>query len=171
MKNLKTAALATLVGIFVFISCEKKAVVQNPNEQTELISTPEIPSNNEPVINAEQELPKNVRTFLNEYYPNIQISKAEVKTKLGAKEYEIKLNNGVEVEFDTEENWKEIKDYNGVPDALVPAKVKTYVNQNYKNIKIESIDNKTAKNKMKVDLLNGVDLEFDMDGNFLRIDR
>lgn len=170
MKNLKVVALSTWMGIFVFASCEKKVVVPNSNETATTSQKSEITPPSPAANNADQDLPQNVRTFLTEHYPNIQISKYEVKTSLDGKKYEVKLNNGVEVEFYNDGNWKEIKDYNGVPDVLVPTKVKTYVNQNYKNIKIESLDKKSEKNKMKVDLLNGVDLEFDMDGNFLRID-
>ncbi len=171
MKNLKLATLSVLASAFFFVSCEKKVVVDNSTANKTETPVTQDSQPNVAANNAEQDLPENVRMFLNKYYPNISIAKYEVKTKMNGKEYEIKLDNGVEVEFDNEENWKEIKDYNGVPEVLIPAKVNSYVMQNYKGIKIKSLERNVAKNKMDVDLLNGVDLDFDMDGIFLKIDR
>ena len=73
------------------------------------------------------------------------MKKYEVKTKTSGIEYEIELNNQVEMDFDNDENWRELKDNNGVPDVLLPAKVKSYVTQNYKDIKIAKIDLKENK--------------------------
>lgn len=170
MKNLKATTLSLLIGTFVFASYEKKVVLQNPTENTVSTSNTEVVTSDAKFNNADQNIPPKVKSFLNEHYAGIEISKYEIKTKLNGTQYAVKLNNGVEVEFDKDGNWKEIKDYNGVPDVLIPVKIKEYVNKNYKDIKIKSLDKKTDKNKIKADLLNGVDLEFDMEGNFLRLD-
>ncbi|QOW11866.1 hypothetical protein Q73A0000_16605 [Kaistella flava (ex Peng et al. 2021)] len=170
MKNLKLATLSILMSTFVFSSCEKKVVVQNPTDNTTKTSKTEVIKSNSEASNAEQDLPQKVKNFLTEHYAGIPISKYKVKTNTRGKEYEVKLNNGVEVEFDNSENWKDIKDYNGVPDVLVPANIKAYVNKNYKDIKIKSLERKSDKNMIKADLLNGIDLDFDMNGTFLRID-
>lgn len=170
MKNLKLATLSLLMSTFVFSSCEKKVVIQNPTDNNGATSKTEVIAPSSETNNVDQNLPPKVKTFLNEHYAGIAISKYETKTNSNGKQYDIKLNNGVEVEFDNNENWKDIKDYNGVPDVLIPANIKEYVNKNYKDIKIKSLDKKSDKNMIKADLLNGVDLEFDMQGNFLKVD-
>ncbi|QBO58475.1 PepSY-like domain-containing protein [Chryseobacterium salivictor] len=170
MKNLKLATLSLLMGTFVFTSCEKKVVLQNPAENNTTASKTEVVTPNPEANNVDQNLPPQVKTFLNEHYAGIAISKHETKTNAKGKQYEVQLNNGVEIEFDNDGNWKGIKDNNGVPDILIPTKIKEYVNKNYKDIKIKSLEKKSDKNIIKADLLNGVDLEFDMQGNFLMID-
>lgn len=118
-----------------------------------------------------QEMPASVRRFLNRYYKNIGVVKYKTKTTVGkGKQYEIELENGVETEFDNSGNWTEIKDYKGVPASLVPRKISSYVSQKYPDIKIKSIEKETRKKKIEVELLDGTDLEFDLAGNFLRID-
>lgn len=171
MKNLKLFTLSTLMVTFLLASCEKEVIVDNNTLSTAANPTPNAASINAPADNADQDLPQSVTTFLSEQYPNVAIAKYEVKSNIGGKEFEVKLNNGVEVDFDAEGNWNEIKDPNGVPQALVPEKIRSYVDQNYAGIKIESFNKKSDRNKMKADLLNGVDLEFDMEGKFLRIDK
>lgn len=115
-----------------------------------------------------QQMPSNVKSFLAKYYPKATVVKYEAKTTLAGKKYEVKLNNGVEIDFDKNGNWEEISDKQGVPTVLIPAKIKTYLDQKYKGVKVESIDK--DDNKIKVDLLNDIDLEFDKNGKFLRVD-
>lgn len=118
-----------------------------------------------------QEMPASVRRFLNQYYRHTAVVKYKTKTTVGVgRKYEINLDNGAEIEFDDSGNWTEIKDYKGVPASLMPRKISSYIAQNYPGIKIKSIEKEARKNKIEVELLNGTDLEFDMAGNFLRID-
>lgn len=169
MKNLKMYTVLGLFAVLNFTACEKKVDVQDPNAA--IINQNTNNANvNEGANDPQQEVPAKIKSFLSEIYPKINVSKYEMKSKSSGNEYEVKLDNGVEVEFDQDENWTEIKDYNGVPEIFVPEKVKNYVTTNYKGIKIKKIERNASKNKMDVDLLNGVDLDFDMDGNFLKID-
>jgi len=115
-----------------------------------------------------QQMPANIKSFLAKYYPKATVVKYEAKTTLAGKKYEVKLNNGVEIDFDKNGNWEEISDKQGVPTVLIPAKIKTYLDQKYKGVKVESIDK--DDNKIKVDLLNDIDLEFDKNEKFLRVD-
>ena len=87
-----------------------------------------------------------------------------------SKDFDVNFENGTKVEFDRTGNWKEIKTLSGsVPSSLVPAKIKRYISNNYNGASIVEI-NKDAY-KIDVELSNGVDLDFDKNGNFLRIDR
>ncbi|UQB69996.1 PepSY-like domain-containing protein [Epilithonimonas zeae] len=115
-----------------------------------------------------QQMPISIKNFLAKHYPKATVIKYESKTTLVGKKYEVKLNNGVEIDFDKNGNWEEISDKQGIPNVLIPAKIKSYLNQHYKGVAVESIDK--DGNKIKVDLLNDIDLEFDKNGNFLRVD-
>ena len=171
MKNFKTLAILMFAGTVFLSACEKKTVTNTPEAQEQVGQNVDPTNDNMASPVQENEMPEKVKAFMAQHYPNIAVSKYEMKSKTTGNEYEVKLDNGVEVEFDNAENWTEIKDYNGVPAALVPAKISSYVNQNYKDIKIKSLEKKMDKNRIDVDLLNGVELEFDMDGTFLRIDK
>lgn len=115
-----------------------------------------------------QEMPATIKSFLGKYYPKATVVKYEAKSTVVGKKYEVKLNNGAEIDFDKNGNWEEISDKQGISFALIPAKIKAYLNQNYKGIKVEKIDKE--RNKIKIDLQNDIDLEFDKNGKFLRID-
>ncbi|MPS72683.1 MAG: hypothetical protein E2590_05955 [Chryseobacterium sp.] len=115
-----------------------------------------------------QEMPATIKSFLAKYYPKATVVKYEAKSTVVGKKYEVKLNNGAEIDFDKNGNWEEISDKQGIASALIPAKIKAYLNQHYKGVKVESIDKE--RNKIKVDLQNDIDLEFDKNGKFLRVD-
>ena len=58
---------------------------------------------------------------------------------------------------------------NPVPDALIPATVKTYLKKNFPNIAVEKIE-RHRKGGYDVELKNDLSVEFDAQGNFLRLD-
>lgn len=186
MKKKRIMLSAALLAMVSLYACKKEVIVEQPqapvaevvtptteSEAPVLEPAPEATTSTEGVTTVTdqqmKDLPKKANSFLQSYYKGIAVAKYEVKTKPGlGKKYEVKLNNGVEVEFTDSGDWEEIKDPNGVPAALVPASVKSYVDTNYKGIVIKKIDKE--KNKIKVDLMNGIDLEFDANGKFVKID-
>lgn len=170
--NIKKLSVPALTAAALLMTaCEKKVVVQNhdataPQSQVQPGDT--ISATQNPTAE-NQDLPAGIKTFVAQHYPNINMASYEIKNLPGiGKKFEVKMNNGAEIDFDKDGNWEEISDGQGVPEALIPNAIKTYVSRNYKGIKVKSIDKE--KNKTKVDLLNGTDLEFDANGKFLRVD-
>jgi hypothetical protein len=145
-----------LSGTLFLQAVDKNEIILNPVANSVRSSTPY------------QEMPATIKSFLAKYYPKATVVKYEAKSTVVGKKYEVKLNNGAEIDFDKNGNWEEINDKQGVSSALIPAKIKTYLNQHYKGVKVESIDKE--RNKIKVDLQNDIDLEFDKNGKLLRID-
>ena len=83
--------------------------------------------------------------------------------------YNVILTDGTSVEFNREGEWKEVKSFQqNIPDTLIPAEVKQYVSQNYPSQKIMAVER--GKRKVSVDLANGLELEFDLNGNLIDID-
>lgn len=172
MKKLLISTSILLLSI-LFFSCKKEVIVDQTGTTTasttdvntdvaEDVNTP----NNSTIQN---DLPANALAFLNTNFSNIGIASYEIKNiPVVGKSYEVKLNNGVEIDFDEAGNWHELKDPRGVQQSLIPTAIHTYVEQNYKGTFVTSIDKE--KDMIKVELANDVDLEFDLNGKFLRID-
>ena len=127
--------------------------------------------NKESTINA-ADLPKSADTFVTTYFPNttyVLITKQNIADNDGSI-YDVKLSNNFEIDFDANGNWIDIDGNNqAVPVELVPEKIQTYVTTNYPNQFVTSIDNETTYTE--VELSNNIELVFDLQGNFLRIDK
>ncbi len=156
MKLNKLSLVLIFSGVLFLQAVEKNEITLNPVANSMKYSA------------LYQEMPATIKSFLAKYYPKATVVKYETKSTVVGKKYEVKLNNGAEIDFDKNGNWEEISDKQGVPAALIPAKIKTYLDQKYKGVKVESIDKE--RNKIKVDLQNDIDLEFDKNGKFLRIE-
>lgn len=82
----------------------------------------------------------------------------------------MRLSNGIELDFDENGNILEIESKNNeaIPATALPSKVASYLNTNYAGVAIKGWD-KDSKGQ-EVELVDGTELEFDAEGNFLRID-
>lgn len=116
------------------------------------------------------QLPAKAKTFIHQHFKDVKVMNVIQDKDVFSKDFDVNFENGTKIEFDRTGNWKEIKTLSGsVPSSLVPAKIKQYISNNYNGASIVEI-NKDAY-KIDVELSNGVDLDFDKNGNFLRIDR
>lgn len=116
------------------------------------------------------ELPKTAQTFLSKNFAG-QKAVQSIKDKgILSTEYEALLDNGTKVEFDSDGNWKEVDSKNGtaLPTGFISNKITSYVTKNFPTQKISKIEKDSRK--FEVELTSGLDLEFDSDGNFVRID-
>ena len=115
-------------------------------------------------------LPAAAQTILKNEFKS-EISNIEIDKKDGViKEYEVKLANGMKIEFDTLGVWKEIKAPKDgeVPRTLVPDTIMNYVNQTYPEIKVRKIQKESYG--YEVDLSNKTELQFDHNGGFIKED-
>jgi len=84
-------------------------------------------------------------------------------------EYDVVLNNGVEITFDYKGNLEEIDcKQQAVPDGIVPEVIVNYVSTHFANAFI--VKYKIERWGKEVKLNNYVELKFDQQGNFLGID-
>lgn len=115
-------------------------------------------------------LPAAAQELITKYYGKVGVNHIKIDSNmLGKKDYDVVLNNGTELEFNDEGSLKEIDcGRNAVPNALVLKPILDYISKNFNGKKIVSMDIKS--NKYEIELSNGLDLEFDRAGNFLRID-
>lgn len=86
--------------------------------------------------------------------------------------FEVRFEDGSEVEFDKKGNWKEVDcKRQAVPASvlsLVPAEIQTYAAATFPQVTITKINQKHWG--YEVELSNGFGLEFDKKGKFLRMD-
>ncbi len=109
-------------------------------------------------------LPALASDFISAYWPQASIGSV-VKDE---GEYKVFLNEGTHIEFDRKGNWEEVNNIHGIVTAFLPAALTQHTGATYTSAFIVSVSK--DKRKYEVELSNHLDLEFDLQGNFLRID-
>ena len=127
-------------------------------------------ADNDKVTNNINELPQVSRTFLNNQFDGNKVSHIKIDKDLFLVDsYDVILTDGTSVEFNRDGEWKEVKSFQqNIPDTLIPAEIRQYVSQNYPGQKIMTVER--GKRKVSVDLANGLELKFDLNGNLIDID-
>lgn len=116
-------------------------------------------------------LPSMAKTTIKNYMKG-EISHIKIEKKRGSiSEYDVILTDGSEISFDKNGNWKDIEMNRNasVPQQLIPQPIQSYVKDNHKGALIIGIEKK--KSGYDVELSNGVEIEFNNSGKFIRYDR
>lgn len=112
-------------------------------------------------------LPTEVKTTVDNDFGGLEI--AYIKTNGAFGEYEVKFTNGMEVEFNSNGEWREIEcERGGVPAEYIPEAINAFVELNYPGAVIEKISRERIS--YEVELNNDVEIEFDMEFNVIDID-
>lgn len=127
-----------------------------------------ISADNEKPIQVSQ-LPAAAQQFIKQHFADRQVALAQVETKLISKSYNVVFSNGDQIEFDNKGNWEEIDcKFSSVPQAVIPAQIIKYVQENYTDATIKKIEK--DRRKYEVKLSNRVELSFDLKFNLIDID-
>lgn len=120
-------------------------------------------------IITQSELPAAIKTYLKTHFAENEVLQATLDKGMFSKSYDVILNNDITLEFDSKDKIEEIKSHHSkLPDSVIPKSILDYVKKNYPNNFITEWD--LDKGKQKLELDNGIDLEFTLEGHFLRID-
>ncbi len=112
------------------------------------------------------QLPAAAQTFVKKHFPKNKIAYAEKDWR----SYEVKLDNGVELDFDSKGSWTKVDgENNAIPAAVIPEAIRNYAKKNYPNIPVVKIEKKSYG--YQIELANDIDLKFNKQGKFLSIDR
>lgn len=127
-------------------------------------------ADNDKVTNNINELPQVSRTFLNNYFNGNKVSHIKIDKDLFLVDsYEVILTDGTSIEFNRDGEWKEVKSFQqNIPDTLIPVEIRQYVSQNYPDQRIMTVER--GKRNVSVDLANGLELKFDLNGHLIDID-
>lgn len=117
-----------------------------------------------------EDLPKKAQVFLNEYFANAEVVYVKADREMGVvTSYDVVLMGDVKVEFSRGGEWTSVDcGLDRVPDGVLPQGVVKYVSSKFANAHVVEIE----RNKLGYDvkLSNDIDLDFGINGNFLRID-
>lgn len=120
------------------------------------------------VIIPASEYPSEITSYTSTHFPNNSILQVIKDREDLTETYDVLLSENIRLEFNRK---KEIIDIDGaaqLPNSVIPERILQYVTSNYPTNFITDweLDNKNQQ----VQLDNGLDLEFTMKGDFLRID-
>ncbi len=146
---MKRTPIALLGLIFLFVTaCEKEKIVESG------------------------ELPVNAQTFVTTHFSGETILQVKKEKDLLQKlQYEVILSNNYELEFKETGEIKKVDGNNkSIPESVItPPAILDYVTANFEDQVIYSWE-KNTNDTYEIELANGLDLIFDKDGAFLRID-
>lgn len=116
-----------------------------------------------------KQLPKKSQQFIANYFPNEQVKLIKIDKEFFSKEYEVKLSNNIELEFNDKGEWQKVDcGRNAVPQTIIPSFAKQYVEANFPGIIIT--ETKRDGSKIKVELSNDVSIKFNRHGKVLEFD-
>ncbi|TGN27239.1 PepSY-like domain-containing protein [Empedobacter tilapiae] len=127
---------------------------------------------NETIISANN-LPVNAQNFVSKNFGNMEFVNAIKEVDRNITTYNIQLKDGTKIEFTDNGDWTEVKNGLGkaIPIKFFPDGIQKYLQSKYPKIDAKSIEMDSKDKEIKVELLqNKVDLKFDLNGNFIKID-
>ena len=136
---------STVITSFLFFSCEKEESVKAT------------------------ELPAPAQTYITTHFSNATISSVVKDKEINKTTYDVVLQDGTSLDFTKDGDCTEVDGHTKkIPDTVVPEKILQYVQTTYPTDFIVSWEKDGAE--QDVDLGSNVELKFDQDSNFLRID-
>lgn len=114
------------------------------------------------------QVPSEIKDYVTTHFPKHSVIQSEIDMEGLSKQYELILSEGIELEFNNKNQIVEIDGKSKLPDNVIPKKIRQYILTNYPSNVITDweIDGKNQQ----IGLDNDLDLEFKMNGDFIRID-
>jgi len=116
-----------------------------------------------------EELPSNAQEFVTTHFPEESIRFVKMEIEVTKTEYTVRFENGTEVEFNSNGEWKELDGHsNCLPTGFIQENILQYLEQKHQGYCIGEISK--GKHKYDIELANGLELIFNKEGEFLRYD-
>ena len=164
-----------LIMILLNISCSKgNGSLFGANQQQTSTDNPSVKhyytDDRDKIAINFSDLPQASQDFIKKHFGDKQIAIIYKDLFDADVDYDVIFTDGSSVDFDKNGLWEEIevKDLVGVPDAIVPNKILTFVKQKHPNNHIKEISRKF--HKYDVELNNSIEIVFDKNGNFKHYD-
>lgn len=113
-------------------------------------------------------LPKAAQTVLSNNF-KAKVNHIKIDKEFGrVSEFDVVLNDGTEITFDKNGNWKdvEVKIGSSVPSFFIPNTISNYIKNNQKKAAVVGIEKN--RSGYDVELSNGVEMKFNSEGKFIR---
>lgn len=113
-------------------------------------------------------LPQKAQTFIDTHFAESTVRQAVKEYDDLTYTYDVYLSDGTQIEFKKNGEWKSIDNRKaGVPTSVLPEDIATYISTNYAEAYVVDVDRDW---QYDIELNNGIDLDFSLGGNFVRID-
>lgn len=109
-------------------------------------------------------LPKQAKTFLKIYWPNMKIISAD---RTGTT-YSVEMDDGATISFNAKGLWQQLENEYGLPTDFIPEQIYLYVRKNYETSVVTRVKRITTGYEVKLD--SGFTFYFGKQGNLLKID-
>jgi hypothetical protein len=118
----------------------------------------------------QEELPQKATEFIQTHFADQKVLQVTKDVDFLIKtEYEILLNDGFQLEFNSKGDWKDVDGNNKViPTGFVPESLMNYIADNFPTEQVTGISKQSSG--YELELTNRLELEFDSNGAFKRID-
>lgn len=115
------------------------------------------------------QLPELAKTFVKTNFASAKVLYSSVDDDIVAPDYEVILDNGFEIQFKNDGRLESIDANMGnLPEAIIPAQIKTYVKTNYPNVTYKEYE--VGARSYEVKISNGLELTFNSDFKIIEID-
>ncbi len=141
----KIQLLPLMAATVLFAGCEKEQVV------------------------AYNDVPQEIQSYVETHFSSNKILQTLKDTEGLTLTYDVTLDSAISLEFNRSKEIISIDANSKLPDSVIPKKILTYVLTNYPDLVITDWE-KESRKVQQIELNNGLDLEFDEEGNYLRID-
>ena len=131
------------LSALLLVSCDKEKVIQ------------------------EDDMPANATGFVTTHYPGKKVLQVVKELDNLKTYYHVYLDNGSKLDFSRTGNIRKIEGADAIPATVIPTLIAEYVATNYPGDFIRGWDLNDATQDIK--LSSAKELEFDKNGNFLRV--
>ncbi len=114
------------------------------------------------------ELPAEMKVYISTHFPSNTILQVVKDVDGLTKTYDVLLSERISLEFNRQKEIIDIDSEIALPNSVIPEQIRQYVTANYPSNVIT--DWELDDRNQQVQLNNGLDLKFNMNGDFLRID-
>ena len=116
------------------------------------------------------DMPQAAQAFIKQHFPNSSVALAKMEKDFFDRSYDVIFTDGNKVDFNRKGEWMEVDcRYTQVPEAIIPAPIKTYINDQYPDAKIIGIE-KNDRGGYEAKISKGWELTFDKKFNVIDID-
>lgn len=117
----------------------------------------------------ENDIPAEIISYTTTHFPDNPIIQAVKDTDGLEVQYDVILQGSYSLEFNRKLEVTEIEGISKLPDSTIPAEILSYVTVNYAENYIVAWE--LDDRNQQINLNNGLEIEFSMSGDFLRIDK
>ena len=114
------------------------------------------------------ELPAEMKAYISTHFPSNTILQVVKDVDGLTKTYDVLLSERISLEFNRQKEIIDIDSEIALPNSVIPEQIRQYVTANYPTNVITDWELDDRNQQIQLD--NGLDLEFTMNGDFIRID-